>query len=294
MADEGTITPEIRISELEDALATETERLQKLFAAYEGQEKDLLDARAEIEVLEKEIIEREIEKEAQESLIAEKDFRIRDLEMKATKADKRVEHLEPELEKMEEKYSREKDRLGKIFNIATELDDDLKLAVSEMKARDDWYVDHMTLFEDLNKAIKERYEMIERAVEAERKSQHMARAFDERVDEMVEARAAEMTVEEAEQINAKPTDSSNENYDEEQVEEAIDTSSEEDKAGESTEEPPIDDAPAEETQPVEAPAEEAPAPAPAPAPTWGDDEDPWADNQVSLWAAQRGADTLQC
>ena len=51
MADEGTITPEIRISELEDALATETERLQKLFAAYEGQEKDLLDARAEIEVL---------------------------------------------------------------------------------------------------------------------------------------------------------------------------------------------------------------------------------------------------
>ena len=56
MADEGTITPEIRISELEEALATETERLQKLFAAYEGQEKDLLDARAEIEVLEKEIL----------------------------------------------------------------------------------------------------------------------------------------------------------------------------------------------------------------------------------------------
>ena len=60
MAEEGTITPEIRISQLEEALATETERLQKLFAAYEGQEKDLLDARAEIEVLEKEIIEREI------------------------------------------------------------------------------------------------------------------------------------------------------------------------------------------------------------------------------------------
>ena len=86
--------------------------------------------------------------------------------MKATKADKRVEHLEPALQTMEEKYSREKDRLGKVFGIAEELDNDLKLAVSEMKARDDWYVAHMTLFEDLNKAIKERYEMIERAVEA--------------------------------------------------------------------------------------------------------------------------------
>ena len=85
--------------------------------------------------------------------------------MKATKADKRVEHLEPALQTMEEKYSREKDRLGKVFGIAEELDNDLKLAVSEMKARDDWYVAHMTLFEDLNKAIKERYEMIERAVE---------------------------------------------------------------------------------------------------------------------------------
>lgn len=58
MADEGTITPEIRISELEEALATETERLQKLFAAYEGQEKDLLDARAEIEVLERSLREK--------------------------------------------------------------------------------------------------------------------------------------------------------------------------------------------------------------------------------------------
>ena len=48
MADEGTITPEIRIGELEEALATETERLQKLFAAYEGQEKDLLDARMQL------------------------------------------------------------------------------------------------------------------------------------------------------------------------------------------------------------------------------------------------------
>ena len=67
MTEEGTITPEIRIQALEEALATETERVQKLFAAYEGQEKDLMDSRAEIEVLEKEIIEREIEKETQEA-----------------------------------------------------------------------------------------------------------------------------------------------------------------------------------------------------------------------------------
>ena len=140
-----------------------------------------MDAKAEIEAIEKEIIDREIEKESLESIIAEKDVRVRELEMKATKSSAR-NNLN-QLDKMEEKYSREKDRLGKVFGIAEELDNDLRLAVTEMKARDDGYVAHMQIFEDLNKAIKERYEMIERAVESERKSQHMSRVFTEQAEE---------------------------------------------------------------------------------------------------------------
>ena len=267
MSEEGTLTPEVRIGQLEEALATETDRLKKLFAAYETQEKELVDARAEIEVLEKEIIDKEIEREAQESLIAEKDFRIRELEMKATKADKRVEHLEPALQTMEEKYSREKDRLGKVFGIAEELDNDLKLAVTEMKARDDWYVDHMTLFEDLNKAIKERYEMIERAVEAERQSQHMSRAFTDRMDEMVEARAAEMTVEEAESLIEE------ESAEEESAEETSEDDAPAEESEEAVEEAVEEDAPEEEVEAVAEEETEAPADE-----TWNSDVDPWADN----------------
>jgi hypothetical protein len=195
---EGTITPEVRIRELEEKYETEKERLLKIFAAYESQVKDLETAKAEIEVLENEIIDREIQKETQEALLTEKEVRIRELEFRAVKGGKQVERLEPALAKMEEKFSKEKDRLGKVFEIAEELDADLKLAVKEMKARDDWYVAHMSLFEDLNKAIKERYTMIERAVETERQSEHMSRAFTERVDELVEVRAAEMTEGDAE------------------------------------------------------------------------------------------------
>jgi hypothetical protein len=177
--------------------------------------------------------------------------------MKATKADKRVEHLQPALQTMEEKYSREKDRLGKVFGIAEELDNDLKLAVTEMKARDDWYVSHMTLFEDLNKAIKERYEMIERAVESERQSQHMSRAFTERMDEMVEARAEEMTSQEAEEP-------------EEVVEEVAEEVAEEAPAEEPVEE-------IQEETPEESTEEEAAETSEEPA-TWNADVDPWADN----------------
>jgi type I site-specific restriction-modification system R (restriction) subunit len=154
---------------------------------------------------------------------------------------------------MEEKYSREKDRLGKVFGIAEELDNDLRLAVTEMKARDDWYVDHMQIFEDLNKAIKERYEMIERAVESERKSQHMSRAFTERVEEMVQARTEEMAEEEAEATQAEEATAAVE-----VVEEA----------------PTPEDSPTVETED----AEEAPAPESEKTPPadWGDGQDPWA------------------
>ena len=202
MSDAGTITSETQIKELTEKLEEETDRLLKLYAAYEQQEAELRDTKAEVEVLEKEIVEREIEKESLEALLTEKDARIRDLEMKASKSSKQVEHLEPELQKMEEKFTREKDRLGKVFSIAEELDNDLRLAVVELNTRDEWYMAHMSLFEDLNKAIKRRYEMIEAAAEAERQSQHMGRAIAERMEEMVEARAAEMTMEEATEIES--------------------------------------------------------------------------------------------
>jgi len=202
MSENGTITPETQIKDLTERLESETDRLLKLYAAYEQQEKELLDTKAEVEVLEKEIVDREIEKEGLQSLLTEKDARMRDIELKASKTGKQVEHLEPELQKMEEKFAREKDRLGKVFSIAEELDNDLRLAVVELQSRDGWYMSHMSLFEDLNKAIKLRYEMIEKAVEAERESQHMNRAITDRMDELVEARAAEMTLEEASEIDA--------------------------------------------------------------------------------------------
>jgi len=261
---DGTVTDDVRIKELEEALSTETDRLQKLFAAYETQEKELVDARAEIEVLEKEIIDREIEKESLESIIAEKDVRLRELERKATTSLKRVEHLEPELDKMEEKYAREKDRLGKVFSIAEELDNDLRLAVAEMSARDTWYMDHMALFEELNKAIKERYDMIERAVDAERKSQHLRRAFTERVEELVEARAGEMSSDEGEQVEEEPSTEESEgesvtNEEEPQVDETVEDVEAADEAEDEAE-----DGAGEEPDKQEEPA------------TWSDGEDPWS------------------
>jgi hypothetical protein len=264
MTEEGTIPPaDIESTETVEDLKV---KIDVLYEAFQSTQQDLNDALATIEVLEKEIIEGAVEKDSLQSLLDEKDNRMRELELRAAKSSKTVERLEPELEMMEEKYTREKDRLGKVFGIAEELDNDLHLAVKEMKARDDWYVDHMQIFEDLNKAIKVRYEMIERAIEAERKSQHMARAFTERIEEMVDARAAEMTIEEAEDISTSETEESTDAVEESAVEELI-----------KDETPEAAEAEAEaEANEEEVAEEESAATETTSAATWADGEDPWA------------------
>ena len=128
-----------------------------------------------------------------------------------------------------------------------------------MKARDDWYVAHMQIFEDLNKAIKERYEMIERAVEAERKSQHMSRVFTERMEEMVQARSEEQAAEAAEAAEAEAATAAVEVVEEAPEEDVV-----------------ADEAPVEEAAEEESESEDSPAEEEAPPADWGDGADPWA------------------
>lgn len=113
--------------------------------------------------------------------------------------------------------------------------------------------------------------MIERAVEAERKSQHMSRAFTERMEDMVEARAADMTIEEAEQISVETESSSVEIVGDNAVEDLLDDGTLNNSNVAPAEEEVAEDEPAEETEEAEAAAEEE-----APA-DWSNGEDPWAE-----------------
>ena len=58
--DEGeSITPEIRIKQLEERLVEESDRLEKLYVAYRKVEQELEEKNAIIDVLEKEAIDKE-------------------------------------------------------------------------------------------------------------------------------------------------------------------------------------------------------------------------------------------
>ena len=187
MSDEETMP--VEQDDLAEQLAMEKERLDKLYVAYQAIESELADAKAHIEVLEKDAIDKEIEKEGLGDLLNEKDSRIRNLEIESAKAGTRVKHLEPELQKMEEMYSRESARLGRVFEVAEDLDEALRVAKAQLTARDDWYAQHMRLFEDLSQAIQTRYDMIDTAIEAIREQELKQATFRERMDETLEAAA---------------------------------------------------------------------------------------------------------
>tara|TARA_B100000945_G_scaffold318030_1_gene322002 strand:- start:3889 stop:4524 length:636 start_codon:yes stop_codon:yes gene_type:complete len=192
-------SPDLQIRQLEEDLTKEKDRLEKLYAGYTAL-KDTSDEKdATIDVLERQMIDKEIEMEGLQELLSDKDNRIRDLELDGAKNSQRVKHLEPELQKMEEMYSRESARLGRVFEVAEDLDEALRVAKAQLTARDDWYAQHMRLFEDLSQAIQTRYDMIDTAIEAIREQELKQATFRERMDETLEAAAdaAEEMVKEA-------------------------------------------------------------------------------------------------
>jgi len=195
----GSITPENRIKQLEERLVEESDRLEKLYVAYRKVEQELEEKNAIIDVLEKEAIDKEIEREGMETLLSDKDNRIHEMEMEGAKSSTRIKHLEPKLEKTEEMYTREKARLGRVFEVAEELDEALQTAQVELTARDDWYVQHMKLFENLNQAIQTRYEMIDSAIEKSAEFAKKQDTFKSRMDEALDA--AEEAVAHAQELS---------------------------------------------------------------------------------------------
>jgi chromosome segregation ATPase len=202
-------SPDLRIRQLEEDLTKEKDRLEKLYAGYTAL-KDTSDEKdATIDVLERQMIDKEIEMEGLQGLLSDKDNRIRDLELDGAKNSQRVKHLEPELQKMEEMYSRESARLGRVFEVAEDLDEALRVAKAQLTSRDDWYAQHMRLFEDLSQAIQTRYDMIDTAIEAIREQELKQATFRERMDETLDAAAdaaEEMTKEAVEETEEEVDD----------------------------------------------------------------------------------------
>ena len=162
--DSAGADPQQTIRELEQQAVKDKEALDKLLVAYQSQEADISEMKAQVEMLNRELIDKETEKEGINNLLSNLRRQKDDMEVDLAKANTKIPYLESKLEKTEELLDREKARLGQVLTVAEEIDESNQAAQSELAARDDWYVQHLQLFEDLNQAIQTRHDMIDRAI----------------------------------------------------------------------------------------------------------------------------------
>ena len=193
--DSAGTDPQKTIQHLEQQAVKDKEALDKLLVAYQAQEADISEMKAQVETLNRELIDKETEKEGINNLLTNLRRQKDEMEVELAKANTKIPFLESKLEKTEELLEREKARLGQVLTVAEEIDESNQAAQSELAARDDWYVQHMQLFEDLSDAIQTRHDMIDRAISTAKEIQSKQESFQEQKQAVIEE-IKEMSTEE--------------------------------------------------------------------------------------------------
>ncbi len=206
--DSAGAAPQPTIQELQQQAAKDKEALDKLLVAYQAQEADISEMKAQVETLNRELIDKETEKEGINNLLSNLRRQKDEMEVDLAKANTKIPYLESNLDKTEELLEREKARLGQVLTVAEEIDESNQAAQSELSARDDWYVQHMQLFEDLNEAIQIRHDMIDRAITTAKEIHSKQESFQAQKQAVIEE-IKEMASDEEEQV-AEDSESENE------------------------------------------------------------------------------------
>ena len=193
--DSAGADPQQTIRDLEQQAEKDKEALDKLLVAYQAQEADIGEMKAQVEALNRELIDKETEKEGINNLLNNLRRQKDEMEVELAKANTKIPFLESKLDKTEEMLEREKARLGQVLTVAEEIDESNQAAQSELAARDDWYVQHMQLFEDLSDAIQTRHDMIDRAISTAKEIQSKQESFQEQKQAVIEE-IKEMSTEE--------------------------------------------------------------------------------------------------
>ena len=193
--DSAGADPQQTIRDLEQQASKDKEALDKLLVAYQAQEADIAEMKAQVETLNRELIDKETEKEGINNLLNNLRRQKDEMEVELAKANTKIPFLESKLDKTEEMLEREKARLGQVLTVAEEIDESNQAAQSELAARDDWYVQHMQLFEDLSDAIQTRHDMIDRAISTAKEIQSKQESFQEQKQAVIEE-IKEMSTEE--------------------------------------------------------------------------------------------------
>ena len=146
---------EEKIAQMESSLSVEQQRLEKLWDAYEQQEKDLNASLDRINFLEADIETKETMISSLQELLTERDTRLRELEIERQRQNKVEAEYKPKILGMEETTKDQADKYERLLSITQEMEDELNLARQSLYARDNWFNANVSGLESVSEIIKE-------------------------------------------------------------------------------------------------------------------------------------------
>ena len=130
---------EEQIAQLENSLGLEQQRLEKLWDAYEQQEKDLNASLDRINYLESDIETRQTMISSLQELLTERDAKLRELEIQRQRQSKIAAEYEPKIKEMQGIIEDQTEKYERLLSITQEMEDELDLARQSLHARDGWF-----------------------------------------------------------------------------------------------------------------------------------------------------------
>ena len=146
---------EEKFAQIESSLSLEQQRLEKLWDAYEQQEKDLNAALDRINFLEADIETKETMITSLQELLTERDTRITELEVERQRQIKVEAEYEPRIQAMDTTMNDQTEKYDRLLSITQEMEDELDLARRSLHARDSWFNSNVSSLESIAEVIKE-------------------------------------------------------------------------------------------------------------------------------------------
>ena len=149
--------PEIdgKVAQLESGLNLEQQRLEKLWDAYEQQEKDLNAALDQINILEADIETKGTMITSLQELLSERDAKLRELEVERQRQSKVEAEYGPKIKEMGDTIKEQTGKYDRLLSITQEMEDELDLARRALHARDSWFNLNVSSLESISDLIKE-------------------------------------------------------------------------------------------------------------------------------------------
>ena len=144
-----------KVAQLESGLTLEQQRLEKLWDAYEQQEKDLNASLDQINILEADIETKATMITSLQELLGERDSKLRELEVERQRQMKVEAEYAPKISEMEETIKEQTDKYDRLLSITQEMEDELDLARRSLHARDSWFNLNVSSLETISDLIKE-------------------------------------------------------------------------------------------------------------------------------------------